>query len=148
MRCASSALPSLLEEGDLVFEFLLDVVNRLLELFFVRHELRRREDDDDFMLRQNLARERVELDDALDFVAEQGHAEGAVLVGRVDFEHIAARAERAGTQVHVVAGVLKLHQLAQDRLAAHFVALADFDNRLRPTFAGRPWRRCTTPTPR
>ncbi len=83
-------------------------------------------------MRQQLAGQRVEGDDLLDGVAEQRDPVGAVLVGRVDFEHIAAHPERPRREVDVIAGVLNLHQTAQHGLAPDFTADVDFEDRVRP----------------
>ena len=71
-----------------------------------------------------LAGERVELDDALDLVAEHGEAPGAVLqVGREDLDRIALGAEGAAGEVELVAAVLQLDQGAQQPLALDLLAL-------------------------
>ena len=68
-------------------------------------------------LAQHLAGQRVDLDDALDLVAEELDAEGQVLVRREDLQHVAAHAELAAHEVHVVALVLDVGQLAQHLVA-------------------------------
>ena len=71
-------------------------------------------DGDGVERRRLLAGQRVELDDPLDGVAEQAEPPRPVLVmGREDLDGIAAHPEIAAPQNHVVAPVLKLHQLAQ-----------------------------------
>ena len=78
-----------------------------------------RVDGDGLQLVAQLAGDGVELDDALDFVAEEGDAvTEAVLVGRDDLQGIAAHAEGAGLQLQIVALVLAFDQLAQQGIAA------------------------------
>ena len=71
------------------------------------------------------AGQRVEGRDLLDFVAEQLDAHRrAVFIRRDDFDDIAARAERAAMQVHVVALVLNIGQPPQNMLSVnHLPAL-------------------------
>jgi hypothetical protein len=64
-------------------------------------------DLDAFQVAGLLPGQRVELGDGLDLVAEQRDAPGAVLqVGREDVDRVAAHAEGAALEVHVVALVL------------------------------------------
>ena len=56
----------------------------------------------------------VEGHDALDGVAEHLDPQSLLLVGRVDLDRVAAGAEGAADQVHIVAGVLQVDELAQD----------------------------------
>ena len=65
-------------------------------------------------LAQQLAGERVDGDDALDLVAEEVDADRELLVGGEDRERVAADAERAADQAHVVAVVLHVDELADD----------------------------------
>ena len=51
----------------------------------------------------------------LDLVAEEDRAEGGLGVGREDLERVAAHAERAADEVAVVALVLDVDELAQQR---------------------------------
>ena len=64
-----------------------------------------------------LARERVEVLQALDLVAEQRRAEGRLGVGREDLQRLAAHAERAAAERDVVARVLDRDELAQQLVA-------------------------------
>ena len=66
---------------------------------------------------QHLAGQRIDLDDALDLVAEELDADGQVLVGGEDLQHVAAHAELAAHEVLVVALVLDVGQLAQHAVA-------------------------------
>ena len=71
-----------------------------------------------------LARERVELGDALDLVAEHRQAPGAVLeMRREDLDRIALGAKGAAAEVELVAPVLQLDQRAQQPLALDLLAL-------------------------
>ena len=51
----------------------------------------------------------------LDLVAEQLDAHGGLVVGRVDLDGVAPHPELAPHEVHVVALVLHVDELAQDR---------------------------------
>ena len=74
IRCASSSLPSRLEELDLLLELVADLVHRAVDRLLVGHVLRGREDREVLELRVDLARERVEVRDLLDLVAEERDA--------------------------------------------------------------------------
>ncbi len=57
--------------------------------------------------------------DSFDFIAEEGDAVSAlVFIGRDDLQRIAAHAEGAGFQFHIVALILTLDQLSQQGIAA------------------------------
>ena len=68
-------------------------------------------------LAQDLAGQRIDLDDALDLVAEELDAVGEILIGGIDFQHVAAHAELAADEVLVVALVLDVGQVAQHAIA-------------------------------
>ena len=72
-----------------------------------------------------LARQRVEVLQALDLVAEEARAERRLGVGREDLERVAAHAERAAAERGVVAVVLQAHELAQQLVAVVHAALDD-----------------------
>ena len=79
-----------------------------------------------------LAGQGVDLPDALQLVAEEAQAPGAVLVvGREDLDHVAAHPEGAAVQVGVVAAVLQLDQLLQQIAYVHRVAGVQLDDHLR-----------------
>lgn len=61
---------------------------------------------------QHFAGERVQLNDALHLVAEELNSYRRLFVGRDDFQGIAADAKLSTGQVHVVALVMHVHQLA------------------------------------
>ena len=73
----------------------------------------------------DLAGERVEVLDPLDLVPEQLHPVGALGVGGMDLEHLAADAEVAAREVGVVAHVLHPDELAQRRVAVDPLALLE-----------------------
>ena len=74
---------------------------------------------------QDFAGQRVDLDYALDFVAKELDAYGGFFVGGHQFQSVAADAELGPGQVHVVALVLHVHQLAHQLAAV--AGLSDFD---------------------
>ena len=75
------------------------------------------EDVDVLLLAQELAGQGVYLDDALDLVAKELDADRSLFIGRDQFEGVAADAEFAPGEVHVIALVLHVHELP-DELAA------------------------------
>ena len=78
-----------------------------------------RKDGDLLQFRQNLARQEIETADALHLVAEETDAVAPVLVGGMDFQHVAAHAETPACQRGVVPLVIDADQMAQHRLAPH-----------------------------
>src|SRR5207237_1738524 len=113
----------ILEELRALLELGLDVPDRLVELLARGDEVPRGVDVDPVALREHLAGERVELGDALDLVAEELDADREVLVRRVDLERVAPHAELAADEALVVPLVLDVDQVAEDRIAAHPLAL-------------------------
>ena len=93
-----------LELLDLLLHLHLDVLHRDLEVFVLRDVVRGREDHRMRALAVDLPRHDVELDDAVDLVAEELDAHRAVVVaGREDLDDIAAHAELAALERDVVA---------------------------------------------
>ena len=75
-------------------------------------------------MRDLLAGQRIELDDLLDLVAEEGHAPGGVLiVRREDFEIVALHPEIAAHEGGVVALILECNELADDLALIDALAL-------------------------
>ncbi len=68
------------------------------------------------------AGERVDFADGFDLAAPHFDAQGEVFVRRIDFDHVAAHAERAAAQIFG-AVVLNFDQLAQNRFARDGLAL-------------------------
>ena len=73
----------------------LDVLDGACELVRGGDEVLGRVDVDRVQLGQHLAGQRVDLDDALDLVAQELDAHGQLLVGGHDLEGVAAHAELA-----------------------------------------------------
>ena len=94
-----------------------------------------------------LAGERVDHLDALDLVAEQLDAHGVLVVGRVDLDGVAPHPELAPHEVHVVALVLHVDELAQDAALVDLLARPARGACCRGTPRASRGRRCTTPTP-
>ena len=89
-----------------------------------------REDEDRVGPAEVLAAGGVDQPDRVDGVAEQLDAVAELLVGGVQLEGVAADAEGAALEVHVVAVVLDFHQPAKQLVALHRVALADGQDHL------------------
>ena len=70
--------------------------------------------------RQNLAGQRVNFHDPLDFVAPHLDAKGGFGIGRKDLQRIAAHPKRATMKINIVALELQVNQRSQ-----HFVAIAN-----------------------
>src|SRR5262249_49285280 len=81
-------------------------------------------------LRDRLAREDVDLRDALDLVAPHLDAHALLLVRRKDLDRVAAHAERATVERDVVAPVLNANQGTQDVVAIDLLSLCERDHLL------------------
>ena len=117
-----------LEAGDPFLHLGLDVDDRFLELVLRRDVVRRRVDVDLLALGQQLARQRVELGDPLDLVAEELDPDERLLRGRLELERVAADAEAGTGERGVVALVLEVHQVAQDGVAPVLAAGAQLEH--------------------
>ena len=83
----------------------------------------RRVDVDLAPLGEQLAGQRVELGDPLDLVAEELHPHETVLGGRLELERVASNAEAGTRDLRVVALVLEVDEVAQDRVPTILAAL-------------------------
>ena len=83
------------------------------------------------------------ISDPLDLVAEELDAKRQFLVGGIDLQHIAAHAELAAGEVHIVALIVDLGQLAQDLVAPCTSPLRSLtiSDRSLPASPGRRCRR-------
>ena len=104
-----------LEVGEPLLQLGLDAHDGLLHPLFAGDVVRGREHDELLERLHALARERIDDGDLLDLVAEQLDAHGRLVVRRVDLDGVAADAEGAAHEVHVVAVVVHVDELAQDR---------------------------------
>ncbi len=108
---------------EALLELGLDGFQRLLKGRLGRDVVGVRVDLDEFQFVGLLARERVELGDALDLVAEQRDAPGAVLqVGREQLDGVAAHAEGAADEIGVAAAVVQGHQVGQQLALVQLLA--------------------------
>ena len=121
-RWASSSLPCRSKRRELVVELELDAADRPLHPLRAGDVVGRREDVELLVLGDHLAGHRVERHQPLDLVAEELDADRVLLVDREDLEGVAADPEGAAGEGHVVAGVLDLDELAQDRVAVALLA--------------------------
>ena len=106
-------------------ELVADLADGALDRLAVGGVVGRRPDADVLELVVDLARERVEVLDLLDLVAEEDRAVGRLGVGREDLERLAAHAERPAREHLVVAVVLHVHELAEHLVAVDHVALLE-----------------------
>ena len=73
---------------------------------------------------QDLTRQRINLRDALHLVAEELHPKDGLLAGRLYLDRVPSDTELGATECGVVALVLKVNEVAQDRIAAVLSRLA------------------------
>ncbi len=128
-------LQQLAAGGELVeplLQLLLDQDRRLVERRARRHVVAVGIDVDLVEIAGLLAGERIELDDAVDLVAEQADAPGAVLVLRREHvDRLAAHPEGAAREAGVVATVLQLDQRLDQRVARDLAAALQLDHHAR-----------------
>src|SRR5260221_6256288 len=105
----------------------LDVLDRFVQLLARRDEVPGRVDVDPVALGEDLARERVELRDALVLVAEELDAHREVFVGRMDLERVPAHPELAADKALVVPLVLDVDEMAEHGVPARGLALGEPD---------------------
>ena len=117
-----------LELADPLLHLDLDVDDGLLELVGRRHEVGRRVDVRLLAFGQELAGERVELRDPLDLVAEELDADERLLRRGLELERVAAHPEAGTGQGLVVALVLQVDEVAQDRVAPVLAADAQLED--------------------
>ena len=135
-RWDSSSLPWSSKRRAALLQLLLDRPEGIAHLCAAGDVLRRREEAEDVALAQDLARQGVELEDALDVVAEELQAGGDLLVRRLDVDDVATDAEPGAAEVHVVALVLELDQLALEDVAPDRVALLQLQRLAQPVLRG------------
>ena len=86
----------------------------------------------------HLAPERVDLGNCIDRIAEEFDSDRpALLIGRKDLDHIAPHPKRAAMKIKVVALVLNIDQLTEQRVPVHLAALFDKEDEIKIGF-GRP----------
>ena len=107
-------LAAVLQPLQPVDELDLDVLDRTSERILLGHVVRRREEDQRVVVLDELTGDRVHPRDALDLVAEELHADAALLVGREDLDGVAPDTELVADEGHVVALVLQLDEALQD----------------------------------
>ena len=73
----------------------------------------RREDIHLIFLSNNLTSERVQSINSLNLIAEEFNTNSMLFVHRNNFDSIAPYPKGSAVEVHVVAGVLHIHELAQ-----------------------------------
>ena len=117
-------LALLLQDRAARVELAADLGHRVLELALLDVVVRGGPDGDVLdVVADQLARQRVEVLQALDLVAEEHGPEGRLLVGGEDLQRVAAHAERAAAERLVVAVVLERDELAQELVAVDRAAL-------------------------
>ncbi len=121
-----------LVEGDAFGQFRFDVVDGSAQLLLVGDELARGIDGDASVFQQHFAGQRLELGDAFNGIAPELDQVGCLGVGGVDLERVAADAEGTAPQLHVVAVVVDVYQVAQQGVAAVLPAALQVDNDVAP----------------
>ena len=127
-RWASRSLPCFSSSARRSAELLLDAVDGPLHALGARDVVRGREDVQVLVVADDLAGERVEGGERLDLVAEHLDADGQLLVDREDLDGVAADAEGAAGERHVVARVLDVDEAAQQLVAVDLVADLERDH--------------------
>ena len=111
-----------LEMGDLLFQLGFDIGQGLADMLIVGDVFAGREDSDLIMRMYHLAGQGMELDDLFDLIAPKINAESRLRITGHDLQRIATHAKGAAAQLHIVAGILYAHQIAQDTLAPDLFA--------------------------
>ena len=115
-------LTLVLQHGDVLVELRLDALDGLFNALHRRHEVARRIDIDRLPRIQNLTGKRIDLDDAVYFVAKEVYAYRRVAIRREYIEYVALHPIRAPLEIHVVPLVLNVVQMPQHVLAAVLLA--------------------------
>ena len=128
-RWDSRSLPSASSSAVRCVELAPDLLDRAVDRALLDGVVRRRPDRHVLeVVLDELARQRVEVLQALDLVPEERRAERGLGVGREDLERLAPDAEGAPPQRGVVAGVLDRDELAQQQVAVDdLAALEDLE---------------------
>ena len=107
-----------LEEAHSLFQLFLDIVTGGLYLVHGHHVVGGREDGDVTQHRVHPAGEGLHLGDAVDFVPEELNPDEVVpALGRVYLYDVPVHPKAPSVHVHLVAGVLDVHQLPQHLVA-------------------------------
>ena len=125
-------LPFDLQPLDAFLQLVPDFGDRTLDRRPRGHVLGRRPDRDVVELRVDLTRDRVEVADLLDLVAEEGDPVGRLLVRGLHLDDVALHPEAAAAEHGVVADVLRVDQLAQHQIAVVLLADLEDDHALAP----------------
>ena len=123
-------LPLAAKELKLLLEFDFDGRERALHVIRGGDEVLRRKDVNLVALGQNLARQGVEFDDALDLVAEEVDSHRQLVIARQNRERVAPQTELAADDVLVVPLVLHLHHLANGVRAPERLPLREAQDEL------------------
>ena len=94
-------------------QFRADRLDRIGQPLLGRHKVLGRVDVDGLQALEDLASGGIHVANRLHLIAKQFDPHQPIFVGRADLEHIAAHPETAPGDLHVVAGVLVVHQLPQ-----------------------------------
>lgn len=111
--------------GHALVEFLLDRVERAFHALRARHIMRGREDVHFALLPDHIAGQGMQGGNAVNFVTKELDADRELLVHRDDLHRIAAHAECATGEGDVVAFVLHVDELAQQRVAIDLLAFLE-----------------------
>ncbi len=124
------------EPGDSLLELIADGVERPQQFLPGRHVVGGREDLERLDIADDLARQRVELDDALHLVAVELDPGRDLVIRRLDVDGVAAHPKARPAEVDVVALVLQVGQFAKEDVATKALAGMDL-NRLAQVVLGR-----------
>ena len=115
-----------LEQAQPLPKLVPDVGHGPLQVIPVRYVMACRVDDGFPDIPQDFTCQRVDLPDGFNLVSEKFQTQGAfVLIRRNHFQHVAPNPERSPVKIHIIALVLNIHKLGDDRV--HADTLADLN---------------------
>jgi hypothetical protein len=128
-------LEHLVLRGQLLYallELVPDLVDRALDRRLRRHVFGGRPDREVVELRVDLTRQRIEVRDLLDLVAEEGDPVRGLLVRRLHLDDVALHPEAASAEHRVVADVLRVDQLSEQEVAIVLLVQLQVDHPVAP----------------
>ncbi|NJO84651.1 MAG: 4Fe-4S dicluster domain-containing protein [Blastochloris sp.] len=111
-------------------QFILNIGNGKAQLVFGGNKVLGRVNINRCAFGQDFARQRVDIHNALDLVAPEGHPQRRFAVGGHDVERITTHTERSPLEVHIFAVKLQVNQLAQQLVTVAYLTNAQRDSNL------------------
>src|SRR5256885_3052135 len=120
-------LPLALKPGDPLVELFTDAIERAQQLLPGRHVVRRWKHLEGLDVTDDLAGQRIDLDDAFNVVAVELDPSCNLIVRRLHVDGVATHPKARPTEIDVVALVLQVGELAQKNIATEALAGVDLD---------------------